>query len=202
MTGSTHSDDVRAALRRREEIALFDVREEAIFAEAHPLFAASLPLGRIELEILDRVPRSPPDRRLRRWRRAGGAAVARLESLGYQQVTPARRRARRLAPRRRRAVSGRQRAEQGVRRAGRVAAPHAVDLRRRSCKALHRCRRRPRRARRAPLRRVSDDEHSDRRSACRAPSWSTARRRWRRVRRRWSSSTAPGAPAASSARSR
>ncbi len=36
---------------------MFDLRDEATFAEAHPLFAASLPLERIELEMLDRVPR-------------------------------------------------------------------------------------------------------------------------------------------------
>jgi rhodanese-related sulfurtransferase len=88
MAGSTHTDDVRAALRKGEEIALFDVREEAIFAEAHPLFAASQPLGRIELEIFERVP-------LRTTRVVvyddgeglAERAMSRLESLGYQQVT-------------------------------------------------------------------------------------------------------------------
>jgi rhodanese-related sulfurtransferase len=49
--------DVRVALRSNYEIALIDVREEGAFAKAHPLFAASLPLGRVELEVLDRVPR-------------------------------------------------------------------------------------------------------------------------------------------------
>ena len=49
--------DVRAALLSREEIALFDLRQEADYAVAHPLFAASLPLARVELEIADRVPR-------------------------------------------------------------------------------------------------------------------------------------------------
>jgi rhodanese-related sulfurtransferase len=44
-------------LRARVEVALIDVREEGVFAQAHPLFAASLPLGRMELEVLDRVPR-------------------------------------------------------------------------------------------------------------------------------------------------
>ena len=71
-----------------DEIALFDVREEAIFAEAHPLFAASLPLGRIELEILDRVPRLTT--RIVVYDDGEGLAeraVSRLESLGYQQVT-------------------------------------------------------------------------------------------------------------------
>ena len=53
----TSTGDVQAALRAGTEIAVIDVREEGAFAEAHPLFAASLPLGRLELEVLDRVPR-------------------------------------------------------------------------------------------------------------------------------------------------
>jgi rhodanese-related sulfurtransferase len=88
MPGSTPTDDVRAALRQREEIALFDVREEAIFAEGHPLFAASLPLGRIELEIFDRVPRLTT--RIVVYDDGEGLverALWRLESLGYQQVS-------------------------------------------------------------------------------------------------------------------
>jgi rhodanese-related sulfurtransferase len=48
---------VRAALLERREIALLDVREEAPFAEAHPLFAANLPLSRIENEAWTRIPR-------------------------------------------------------------------------------------------------------------------------------------------------
>ncbi|WP_211441180.1 rhodanese homology domain-containing protein [Collimonas humicola] len=48
---------IRAALVARQELALLDVREEAPFAEAHPLFAANLPLGRIELEAYARIPR-------------------------------------------------------------------------------------------------------------------------------------------------
>jgi rhodanese-related sulfurtransferase len=58
---TTDTAAVRAALIEGREIALLDVREEAIFAEGHPLFAASLALGRIELEILDRVPRKATD---------------------------------------------------------------------------------------------------------------------------------------------
>lgn len=48
---------VRRALVARDEIALLDVREEGLYAAAHPLFAASLPIGRIEAEVLDRIPR-------------------------------------------------------------------------------------------------------------------------------------------------
>ena len=41
----------------RRGVALLDVREEAIHAEGHPLFAANLPLLRLELEVYERVPR-------------------------------------------------------------------------------------------------------------------------------------------------
>jgi predicted metal-dependent enzyme (double-stranded beta helix superfamily)/rhodanese-related sulfurtransferase len=48
---------VRRDLITRREIAILDLREEGLFALAHPLFAVNLPLSRLELEILDRVPR-------------------------------------------------------------------------------------------------------------------------------------------------
>jgi rhodanese-related sulfurtransferase len=49
--------EVRAILRLRQELALIDLREEASFALGHPLFAAQLPLDRIELEAPVRIPR-------------------------------------------------------------------------------------------------------------------------------------------------
>lgn len=48
---------VRQALLAREEIALLDVREEDPYAQGHPLFAANLPAGRIELDAFARIPR-------------------------------------------------------------------------------------------------------------------------------------------------
>jgi rhodanese-related sulfurtransferase len=49
---------VRAMLGNGSEMALFDVREEGVFAEeGHPLFAGSVPLSRLELLIGDLVPR-------------------------------------------------------------------------------------------------------------------------------------------------
>jgi rhodanese-related sulfurtransferase len=48
---------VRRDLIARREIAILDLREEGPFALAHPLFAVNLPLSRLEVEILDRVPR-------------------------------------------------------------------------------------------------------------------------------------------------
>jgi rhodanese-related sulfurtransferase len=49
--------DIRRAWLCGDEIAVLDLREEDLFAKAHPLFAVNLPLSRLELEILDRVPR-------------------------------------------------------------------------------------------------------------------------------------------------
>jgi rhodanese-related sulfurtransferase len=48
---------IRTALLLREEIALLDVRHEAAFATGHPLFAANMAAGRIELEAETRLPR-------------------------------------------------------------------------------------------------------------------------------------------------
>lgn len=48
---------IRTALLLREEIALLDVRHEAAFAAGHPLFAANMAAGRIEIEAGMRLPR-------------------------------------------------------------------------------------------------------------------------------------------------
>jgi predicted metal-dependent enzyme (double-stranded beta helix superfamily)/rhodanese-related sulfurtransferase len=48
---------IREVLLKRQEIALIDVREEDPFAQSHPLFAANMPLGRIEVEAWTRIPR-------------------------------------------------------------------------------------------------------------------------------------------------
>ena len=48
---------VRTRLLAREETALLDVREEDPFAQEHPLWAANLPLSRIEIEAWRRIPR-------------------------------------------------------------------------------------------------------------------------------------------------
>ena len=54
---TTSSEAVRQALRDGSEIALLDVREEDPFAHAHPLFAAQLSVGRLELDAPWRLPR-------------------------------------------------------------------------------------------------------------------------------------------------
>jgi len=56
---------VRDALRARAEIAIVDVRQEGPFADGHPLFAASFPLGRLEALAYERLPR-PADSWCRR----------------------------------------------------------------------------------------------------------------------------------------
>jgi rhodanese-related sulfurtransferase len=83
---------VRHALRDRAEIGLLDVRPEGRYAAGHPLFAASFPLGRLEAEVFDRLPRrSVP---LVVYGDGPGAgdddaatAVRRLRSLGYRDVS-------------------------------------------------------------------------------------------------------------------
>ncbi|EGD59462.1 rhodanese-like protein [Novosphingobium nitrogenifigens DSM 19370] len=54
---SIPAQDIRKALQAREEIALIDLREEAAFALGHPLFAAQIPLRRLEIEAPWRLPR-------------------------------------------------------------------------------------------------------------------------------------------------
>jgi rhodanese-related sulfurtransferase len=81
--------EVRSDLSVCREIALLDVREEAAHAEGHPLFAANLPLSRIELEAPTRLPRrntpivvfdADNDHRLAQ------RAAERLLALGYRDV--------------------------------------------------------------------------------------------------------------------
>ena len=48
---------IRAKLLAREEIAIVDLREEHIYAQAHPLFSTNISLSRLEIEILNRIPR-------------------------------------------------------------------------------------------------------------------------------------------------
>ena len=49
--------EIREQLLQRQEIAILDVREEDPFAQSHPLFAANMPLGRIEVDAYRRIPR-------------------------------------------------------------------------------------------------------------------------------------------------
>jgi len=84
----TSALQVRKALLAREEIALLDVREEDPFAQGHPLFAANLPAGKIELDAFTRIPRR--DTFIVVYDDGEGLAepAARtLQQLGYTRVT-------------------------------------------------------------------------------------------------------------------
>jgi rhodanese-related sulfurtransferase len=54
---SVTPSQVRSALLLREEIALLDLRHEAVYATGHPLFAANMAADRIALEAEARLPR-------------------------------------------------------------------------------------------------------------------------------------------------
>jgi rhodanese-related sulfurtransferase len=77
----------RAALVQRQELVLLDAREEAPFSEAHPLFAANLPLSRIEVDAARRIPRR--DTLIVIYDDGEGLALKaaqRLSALGYRQL--------------------------------------------------------------------------------------------------------------------
>ena len=78
---------VRDALLSKQEIALLDVREEAPHALGHPLFAANLPLGRIELDAYSRIPRlSTAIVVLDNGEGLSTLAAQRLHTLGYTNI--------------------------------------------------------------------------------------------------------------------
>ena len=154
--------DVRARLLARDEIALIDVREEDPYAQGHPLWAANFPLSKLDRRVdADSAPRYA-DRRVRRSRRRGSRAARgrQARAARLHRRAAARRRPRGLARRGRRTVHRRERAEQVVRRMGRGRAAYAVVVRARGAgvdRREGRCRDR----RRAPFRRIPDDEHPD-----------------------------------------
>ncbi|AZC69872.1 rhodanese-related sulfurtransferase [Pseudomonas chlororaphis] len=79
---------IRQALLNREELALVDVREEAPFAQGHPLFAANIPLSKLELEVYSRIPRR--DTQVTLYDNGEGladSAAQRLQALGYSNVS-------------------------------------------------------------------------------------------------------------------
>ena len=79
---------VRNKLLNREEIAFWDVREEDPHAHEHPLFAANLPLSRIEVDAYAKLPkRNVTIVTLDDGEGFAELAAARLSSLGYSDVT-------------------------------------------------------------------------------------------------------------------
>ncbi|HEY6868856.1 MAG TPA: rhodanese-like domain-containing protein, partial [Novosphingobium sp.] len=80
---------VHRAWKLGEEIALLDLREEFVFAEAHPLFAACQPLSRIEIGILELIPR--PETPIVVYGENDSQVaqgIARLTAFGYSEVRP------------------------------------------------------------------------------------------------------------------
>jgi rhodanese-related sulfurtransferase len=85
---SVTSSEIRTALLLRQEIALLDVRHEADFATGHPLFAANMAAGRIELEAEARLPRKDvPIVLYDDGDGLVGVAADRLKALGYANVS-------------------------------------------------------------------------------------------------------------------
>jgi rhodanese-related sulfurtransferase len=87
MAGLLSPTELRRRWRDGDEVALLDVREEAFYAKAHPLFANSVALGKLELQIFDLVPRfDAPVVVYDDGEGLAAQAVFRLEALGYSQV--------------------------------------------------------------------------------------------------------------------
>jgi rhodanese-related sulfurtransferase len=79
---------VRNKLLKKEEIALLDVREEDPHAQEHPLFAANLPLSRIEVDAFSKLPRQDvPIVTLDDGEGLAQLAAKRLSKLGYVDVS-------------------------------------------------------------------------------------------------------------------
>ena len=79
---------VRNKLLNREEIAFLDVREEDPHAREHPLFAANLPLSRIEVDAFGKLPKkSVPIVTLDDGEGDAQLAAQRLLKLGFTDVS-------------------------------------------------------------------------------------------------------------------
>ena len=79
---------VRNKLLNKEEIAFLDVREEDPHAREHPLFAANLPLSRIEIDAYAKMPRKDvPIVTLDDGEGYAELAAQRLSALGFSNVS-------------------------------------------------------------------------------------------------------------------
>ena len=79
---------VRNTLLNKEEIAFLDVREEDPHAREHPLFAANLPLSRIEVDAYGKLPKkNVPIVTLDDGEGYAELAAQRLLSLGFSDVS-------------------------------------------------------------------------------------------------------------------
>jgi rhodanese-related sulfurtransferase len=79
--------EILDALRQQQEVAIVDVRDEALFATAHPLFAVNIPLSKLELELLDRIPqRSTAITLYDNGEGLAQTAAERIAALGYNNI--------------------------------------------------------------------------------------------------------------------
>ena len=79
---------IRNKLINKEEIAFLDVREEDPHAQEHPLFAANLPLSRIEIDAYGKLPKKDvPIVTLDDGEGNAQLAAERLMALGYTDVS-------------------------------------------------------------------------------------------------------------------
>ena len=87
------AEDVRALIEKRDEteVAVIDIRPTGTFGDAHLLWANSVPLSTLELEILDRVPRLSTPVVLCAGDETDAAKLLRaanvLAAMGYQNVS-------------------------------------------------------------------------------------------------------------------
>ena len=81
-------EDLNAALRDGEELALIDVREQGVFFDSHLFWAVCIPMSRLELHVQDLVPRAGTRIILCDDGRSSLAeeAIAVLATLGYSNV--------------------------------------------------------------------------------------------------------------------
>lgn len=81
------TQDIKQILLDRQEIALIDVREEALFAQAHPLFAVNISLSKLEIETFNLIPNLNTLIVLYDYDE-GDAVIAaeRLQQLGYRNI--------------------------------------------------------------------------------------------------------------------
>ena len=88
MSRTISPENLRRLWRNRTEVAVFDVREEGPYVDAHPLWAVSLPVSEIEVKIEDLVPRkSAPIVVYDDGEGFAERAAERIEALGYSDVS-------------------------------------------------------------------------------------------------------------------
>ena len=79
--------EIRERLLNNQEIAFLDVREEVPHAQGHPLFAASMPLSRIELDAYTVLPRKEvPVVVIDGGEGYAARAMDKLKEIGYKNV--------------------------------------------------------------------------------------------------------------------